>query len=146
MSSLRNALLIVITMACTSLSYAEQKVAFDGHELHYIVFNSTEIAPDIAENYGLVRSGRRAFINLAVLEMVDERYGTPVPADITVTQRSLLGQQQNIPLTEIREGSAIYYIATFPIIDREVLWFDVDLVVDDGPSFQFTFDEQVWQE
>lgn len=125
---------------------AEQKVEFDGYELHYIVLNTTDIPPQVAEQYGIVRSGKRAFINLSVLKQTADGYGTPVTADIRAVERSLIGQTLAIELEEIREGTAIYYIGTFPIIHRETLWFDLELEVTDGPSYDFSFPQQVWQE
>lgn len=135
-----------LLLACSAFSFAEQKVEFDGYEMHYIVLNTTVLSPAIASTYDIVRSGRRAFINLAILKQTDDGYGTPVAADINALQRTLVGQRLDIKLTEIREADAIYYIGSFQILDREMLWFDIDLVVEDGPSFDFTFSDQVWQE
>ncbi len=125
---------------------AEQKEDFAGHELHYIVLNTTEIPASVASQYGITRSGKRAFINLAILKKNDTDFGTPVAAVVTARQRSLIGQQSNIELQEIREGDAIYYIGTFKIINQEILWFDVVLEVIDGPSLEFSFSQKVWRE
>lgn len=127
-------------------SMGEQKVEFSGHELHYIVLNTTEIAPEIAALYDITRSGKRAFINLSVLEQSQNGFGTPVPVTITAIERTLVGQTLNIELTEIREGQAIYYIGSFPIFDQETLWFDVNLTLEDGTQFEYTFDAKVWRE
>lgn len=136
----------LIFFICSTMSFAEQKVEFNGYEMHYIVLNTTVLAPAVANNYDITRSGRRAFINLALLKQTDDGHGMPVAADITALQRTLVGQRLDIELTEIREGDAIYYIGTFPILDRETLWFDIELTVNDGPSFDFSFSDQVWQE
>lgn len=145
MQVLKSALVCTL-LFLSAFSAAEQKVDFANHELHYIVLNTTEIPADIAERYNFVRSGKRAFINLSILEKTDDGYGTPVPASVTAMQRSLIGQTIPIELEEIREGTAIYYIGDFQIINREVLWFDVSLELTDGTQFEFTFDQQVWQE
>lgn len=143
---LRFLLVPFLLLTCSAFSFAEQKIEFDGYEMHYIVLNTTVLSPAVASTYDIVRSGRRAFINLAILKQTDNGYGTPVAADISALQRTLVGQQLDIELTEIREADAIYYIGTFQILDREMLWFDIDLVVENGPSFDFTFSDQVWQE
>jgi hypothetical protein len=127
-------------------AYAEQKVDFSGYEMHYIVLNTTEVPAAIAERYQLNRSAKRAFINLSILKQTADGYGKAVTADIKAIERTLLGQRLDIDLQEIREGDAIYYIGDFPIFDREVLWFDVALTLEDGTEFTFTFDQQVWQE
>lgn len=140
------ALVVFLLSVCLSAVWAEQKVDFGEYELHYIVLNTTEIAPDIAARYNLVRSGKRAMMNLSVLKKTDDGYGQPVTAEITAIERTLLGQTFDIELTEITEGTAIYYIGDFPIIDREQLWFDISLKVTGGPSFTTTFQQQVWRE
>jgi hypothetical protein len=139
-------LIATLSFLLTSIAVAEQKVEFGNYDLHYIVLNTTEIPADIAAQYDLNRSGKRAFINLSVLQKTDDGYGKPVPASIVAVQRSLLGQVVPIDLREIREGTAIYYIGDFQIINRETLWFDVELVLEDGTEFEFSFDQQVWQE
>ena len=136
--------LLLSVLSLTAL--AEQKVEFNGYEMHYIVLNTTEVPADIAKQYQFNRSGKRAFINLSILKQTDDGYGTAVPATISAVERTLLGQQLEISLREIREGDAIYYIGDFPIFDREVLWFDVNLTLQDGTEYSYTFEQQVWQE
>jgi hypothetical protein len=143
--------LIRAITACTLLivstfSQAEQKVDFGDYELHYIVLNTTEIPPAVAETYDIVRSGKRAFINLSILKKTDDGYGTPTAAQVSALQRTLLEQRSDIKLQEIREGDAIYYIGTLTILNREILWFDIDLSLNDGTLFDFSFDQQVWRE
>ncbi|MEJ2041771.1 MAG: DUF4426 domain-containing protein [Reinekea sp.] len=136
--------LLFSVLSVTAL--AEQKVEFNGYEMHYIVLNTTEVPADIAKRYQFNRSGKRAFINLSILKQTDDGYGSAVPATVNAVERTLLGQKLDISLREIREGDAIYYIGDFPIFDREVLWFDVNLTLQDGTQFSYTFDQQVWQE
>ena len=128
------------------LAWAEQKVEFSHYELHYIVLNTTEIPPQVAQLYNITRSGKQAFINLSVLQKTIGDYGTPVAASLTARQRSLVGQTSLINLREIREGDAIYYIGTFRIFDQETLWFDIELELNDGTTFDYSFAQKVWQE
>ena len=145
MTLIRTATLVTLMML-SALSLAEQKVDFAGYELHYIVLNTTEIPPAVAETYDIVRSGKRAFINLSILKKTGDGYGIPTAAAVTGVQRTLLGQRQTIDLQEIREGDAIYYIGTFTILNQETLWFDIDLTVQGGPSFEYSFPQKVWRE
>ena len=140
----------LLTFALFSLlsvsTLAEQKVEFSGYEMHYIVLNTTEIPADVAKRYQLNRSAKRAYINLSILKQTGDGNGRAVPAVIHATERTLVGQTLDIPLREIREGDAIYYIGEFPIFDREVLWFDITLTLADGTEFSYSFDQQVWEE
>lgn len=143
---MKTLLSIFISLLLASFVAAEQKVEFDGHELHYIVLNTTEIPAEIAVRYGIARSSKRAFINMSVLADNGTDYGTPISVDMIAMQRTLIGQKTPIELEEIRDGSAVYYIGTFPIINRETLWFDIEVAVPLGPVFEYTFSQQVWQE
>lgn len=139
--------LALVSLGLTSYTVqAEQKTEFNGHELHYIVLNTTELPAEIANTYGITRSGQRAFINLSVLHKEDNGYHTPVPADVTAIHRNLIGQTKTIELQEIREGDAIYYIGTFKMYDQDVLWFDVEVSVKDTPVYDFSFSQKVWRE
>jgi len=143
---IRNTLIFPILFIISASLWAEQKKDFGAFELHYIVLNTTEIPAEVAQNYGIVRSGKRAFINLSLLQKTDDHYGIPTGTEITARQRSLIGQQSKIKLEEIREGDAIYYIGTFQILNREILWFDIDFILPNGRNEEFSFSQQVWQE
>ncbi len=143
---LKNVLLVSVALLMSSFALSEQKVDFGEYELHYIVLNTTEIPPAIAETYSIVRSGKRAFINLSILKKTDNGYGVPTAATVSALQRTLLGQRSDIELQEIKEGDAIYYIGTFTIINQEILWFDINLSLEDGTQFSYTFDQKVWRE
>jgi hypothetical protein len=143
---IKKLLLTATFLLLTTSVFAEQKVTFGDYELHYIVLNTTEIPADIAKQYDIQRSRKRAFINLSILKTTSDGYGTPVSADVTAVQRTLIGQRADIELREIREGDAIYYIGSFQIINRETLWFDVNLTLKSGYEYEHVFSQQVWQE
>lgn len=125
---------------------AEQKVEFRGHELHYIVFNSTQLTPEIASRYGLPRSGRQAILNLAVLKQQPNGIGKPVEAEVTVRVRNLLGQSNPLPLQTIREQQSVYHIGSLGFDDREVLWFDITVELPGQPVFNHQFSQELWEE
>ncbi len=142
---MKHALASLVFILVSGLAFAEQKADFEDYELHYIILNTTELAPQIADKYDITRSGKRAFINLSILKKTDDGYAQAVTADIHVNQRSLVGQQSEIPLREIKEGGAVYYIGDFQIFDRETLWFDIKFTVDQESEQNFSFSQQVWQ-
>ena len=49
-------------------------------------------------------------------------------AEIAAQAKSLTGQIRAIPLREIREETAIYYVGEFPIVDNETLTFSLDVL------------------
>lgn len=97
------------------------------YTIHYIAVNSTFLAPEIAEQYGIVRGTRNAFLNIAVLRNNTDGSTTPVTATFTGNLHNLLQQETPIEFQEIHEGAAIYYIGQFTFSDAEILTFTVDV-------------------
>jgi hypothetical protein len=109
-------------------------------EVHHQVVATTFLKPDIADHYGVVRARDRTLLNIAVLGSD----GTPVPVSISGTLRNLLDQSQPLEFREVREGTAIYYLAEFRHTDRETLRFAVDLVPPDGVPQRLEFQQQLY--
>ena len=145
--NIHRAAMLLLGLAMTlGLAHAEQKVEFRGHELHYIVLNSTNLSPEIASQYGLQRSGRMALVNLSVLEQQPDGVATPVEADVSVRVRNLIGQAQDVDLEVVREQNAIYHLGQVRIDDREMLWFDVTVNLPGEPVFEYSFSQEMWEE
>ncbi|MFQ3229266.1 DUF4426 domain-containing protein [Reinekea sp.] len=138
--------LFVLGASVLNLTYAEQKVEFNGYELHYIVLNTTELSPEIAKRYNISRSGKRAFVNLSVLKQDGENIPYAVDANVTALQRNLMGQRGDISLRTFKEGEAIYHIGDFLIFDRETIWLDIVVSIEGEEPFEFTFPQQVWRD
>lgn len=134
-------------MLLFSAAQADQKVTFNGYELHYIAFNSTMLTPEIAGQYGLTRSGQRALLNLSVLEQRRNDVALPVPgAEVSVRVRNLLGQSNRLEMRVIEEQNARYFIGSVPFDDREVLWFDIVVSIPGERDFEYSFSQELWEE
>lgn len=144
---IRSTLFIVLFGLLSLSAQAEQKVVFNGdYELHYIVFNSTMLQPDIARQYNLPRAGRSAIVNLSVLQQQDDGVATPVEATVSLSVRDLLGQQRTIELDVVREQNAIYHLGIVRLLDREMLWFDINIEIPGERDYQFSFSKEMWEE
>ena len=102
----------------------------EGYDIHYNALNTTFLAPKVAEKYGIQRSKNRAML------MVSVRKGSglgkylqtqAVEAEVTVQASNLVGQPKTIKMKLIRDGDAIYYIGTFPITDKEIFKFTIQV-------------------
>jgi hypothetical protein len=114
--------------ALTFISFAHAETQdFGNYTVHYIAVNTTFLAPDIAEQYNIVRSNRRAFLNIAVIRNNPDGSTTPVPAAVTGTKSNLLQQSNAINFDEIHEGEAVYYIGQFDFSNAEVMRFSVEV-------------------
>lgn len=106
----------------------------DGYTIHYNAIPSTALGADVARHYGIVRSAGRGLLNIAVLRdgvgTADDGGQAPaaaVPARIQAWSHSLVGQRNEIPLREVRDQEAIYYIGQFRIRGDEHLRFELQV-------------------
>lgn len=128
---------------------AEQKVRYKEYDIHYIVLNTKTISPEIAKQYDLTRSGKRAFINISLLDIRKDDIGTPVLAKVEGHFLNMIGQRVELEFREIEEGSGIYYIDDFGIDNRETLRFQIEVQPLDRPDirpFEVKFSQQTWHE
>lgn len=108
------------------VALAEEQT-FGDYTVHYQAVNSTFLTPEIAEQYDIVRSERRAFLNVAVLRNETDGSTTPVTATLGGVKRNLLQQSETIEFSQVREGEAIYYIGQFDFSEGEVLRFTLEV-------------------
>lgn len=100
---------------------------FGDYTVYYQAVNSTFLNPDIAEQYGIVRSDRRAFLNISVMKHSPDGGTAAVPARISGGRKNLLGQVGAIAFREIREENALYYIGEFEFSNAEIVRFAIDV-------------------
>ena len=100
---------------------AEQKAAFGDYAVHYVVFNASFLRPQIAERYGIVRGRDKALANVSVLDAD----GRAVEAPVTGSFRNLLGQVETLRFRAVREGDALYYLASLTYPHAEALRFEI---------------------
>jgi len=106
---------------------AENSTQIPGYSIHHNAIGTSVLTPEIAKNYGIVRSKYRGLLNIAIIQTVAGTTGVPVEADVTAKWRNLMGKVQKIELRKVTEGKAIYYIGEFPIVNAEPLRFDIEV-------------------
>ena len=99
---------------------------FGDYVLHFNALTTDQIAEAMAAEHGVVRSRNRALLNVSVLRNQNVGLATAVAAEVTASSRNLTAQLRNLPMREVREGDAIYYIAEFAIDNAESLIFTVE--------------------
>lgn len=89
---------------------------------------TSDLTPEIAQSYGIVRSETRGFVNLVVLRK-DAATGAEVPvkANVTLSASNLTGQLKNTAIKEVEAADSIYYIVEVEVADREIINFDFDV-------------------
>ncbi len=97
------------------------------YTIHYNIVNTSFFKPDVAVQYGFKRSKNIGLINIAVLKNSDTSAGEAIQSNIFGHGTSLAGRLKNLSFKEVNEGSAIYYIATFPINRGDTITFDLQV-------------------
>lgn len=104
-------------------AFAEMQ-QYGRYEVHYSLFASDFLSPQVARAYGVVRAPDRALLNVAVRRREDSGSTVPVAAAIEAT-RSDLVHRQPLPFREVREDGAIYYLADFPFRNEETHYLEL---------------------
>lgn len=118
-------LFIALFILISTPTIAEQKQDFSNLEVHYIALPSTFIQPYIAAQYSLKRSKYTGLVNISVLDK--DQHLLPIEVDLIGIGRNLIGQTEQLRFKKIREGKSIYYIATYPFTNEEIVKFEVQI-------------------
>lgn len=121
---MRILLLIVSLLLVSATVSAEQKKELGQWEVHYIVFPTTFLTPEIAKANGLIRSKYNALVNISVL---DKTTKVAQRIDISGTARNLIGTTKPLNFKRVIDGEAIYYLAPLSFRHMENYTFSVDI-------------------
>lgn len=110
-----------------SLAKAEYSETFGQYTVHYNAFSSDTIQPNVAKVYNITRSKNRGLLTISVVKNSESKMGSPVVATVSAEATNLTGQLKTIDIQEIKEGNSVYYISQFPVADKEVLDFTVQV-------------------
>lgn len=126
-------LALFILLGFGAHAYAESSQEFGDYVIHYNAFRSDTLSPEMAKAYNLTRRNNRVVLNIAVLKKVMNTTGTPTAANVTGHVSNLTGQMKNLEFREIKEGTAIYYLAESQFTEGEFLKFELK-VTPEGQS------------
>ena len=144
MGQLKTAFTIFMLSLLPVFAQAESDT-FGIYTVHYQAVNSTFLDADIAEQYGIVRSDRRAFLNISVIKAENDGRTLAVPAQVSGGKRNLRGQTGSIDFREIREGSAIYYIGEFDYSNAERVRFSIEVQPEmTGEAHEIRWETQIY--
>jgi hypothetical protein len=107
---------------------------FGNYVLYFNAINTNQLTPDIAKQYGIVRSKSQAMLNVSIHKKSQGGGTEAVTGAVTASAVNLNAQLKSMTLREIREDKAIYYIGELPVTDGEVLVYTIDAKPSDDPS------------
>ncbi|WP_129504773.1 DUF4426 domain-containing protein [Aeromonas veronii] len=117
---------------------AEQMKELGPWLVHYNSFNSSFLTPEVAKAYGLERSRYNAIINIAV----QDKQKVAQAVGITGEAKNLTGTIRTLNFQEVKEGDAIYYLATLPYRNEDTYQFTLKIMgggQQQNLNFQQTF-------
>jgi hypothetical protein len=125
------------------LPATESSKDFGDYVVYFNAINTDQLSPDIARQYGIVRSKSQAMLNVSIHRKLENGATEAVTGAVSASAVNLNGQLKSMTLREIREDKAIYYIGELPITDGEVLIYTVDVTPGNDPSrFTVRFKKQ----
>lgn len=138
---MRRFLLFMIALCLALPAIAERKQSYGDLDIHYNVFNSSFLQPDIAAASGLTRGKTKGVVNVAVLKA-----GKASTAEVKGQVKNLLGQSKALSFHQVIEGDgeAIYYLSQFDFSGREILTFTLYVQVEGEPQRRITFNQEMF--
>ena len=125
--------LLAISLLAPLAAAAKDSTVADGYVIHHNAFTADVLDPAVAQRYGIQRSKQRGVINVTVIKEKPGTTGMPTAARVEVSAASLTGQNLRVPMRELKEQEAVYYIGEFPVQDQETLDFAIE-VTPEGTS------------
>lgn len=120
-------------------AHAEQAKKFGDVEIHYNAMPTDELLPEVAKNYKIERSRNRGMLTISVLKRTPLGVTEASKAEVKVSIPTLTGQSIDVPMREVVEGTAIYYIGEYRVTAPQTLKFAVS-ATPAGSSRRLSFD------
>lgn len=124
---------ILFAMGLTAAAYAEEHLAVVGDlELHVEAVPTTALTPEAARNYRVEPAADRGLLVVTLVKNA-KGHAAAVPGQVyagALTQSNFL---INIPVREVREGKAVYYLGEFRLTPPDTLRFLVNANVAGQP-------------
>jgi len=135
-------------LALTSLNVQADSQRFGDYTVHYTVFNSTFVQPEIAQAHNLVRARDRALVNISVTRTIDGATTLGQPARVQGAATNLMQQRQPLDFMEISESDATYYIASLRHTNEETYNLTVRVQPSDSNQqpFELKFTRKLYVE
>lgn len=131
--------LVPLLLICARPAFADTLTLqkFGDYTVHFSVFNSTFITPEVASAYQLTRARDLALVNISVTLDTDGATSLGLPAEVSGTATNLIQQQRSLNFQTISEGDATYYIAPLRHTNEEIMHFAIQ-IQPDAASAPFT--------
>lgn len=119
------ALFVMVGLAGLCGQVTAEVVDFGEYQVHYSVFPSTFLTPEVAATNNLNRSRSIGILNISI--MTENELGgiKTVPGQVEGKVLNDIQQPRFLAFRRIREGDAVYFIAEFQYREAELLTFHI---------------------
>ena len=139
-------LLTLLAMcALSGVAHAEKAQKFGNLEIHYNALTTDDLLPEVARAYKIERSKTRGLLTISVLKKNDKGVLMPVPAKISMFATNMTQQLSPLTMREIKEGTAVYYLAEFRVAAPDTLTFNGEVETQGEPKREVKFSQTFYK-
>ena len=131
----------VLMCIVTGSAHAEKAQKFGNIEIHYNALTTDELLPEVARAYKIERSKTRGLLTISVLKKNNMGVPVPVAAKISVFATNLTQQLSQLPMREIKEGTAVYYLGEFRVAPPDTLTYNAVIETPGEPRREVKFSQ-----
>lgn len=99
----------------------DRYVRFGEYEVHYNVFPSTFLTPEVAAANNLNRSRGIGIVNIAIMKRNDDGTLSTRPGQVEGQALNDIRQARFLAFRRIQEGDAVYFISEYQYRDAELM-------------------------
>lgn len=152
---MKNILRLVILMTFSLHAFAQINQSkeiktfqkFGAYTVHYNVFNSKLVPPEVAEIHNLTRGKDLALMNISLTKTENGVTSLGLPAQIKAKAINLMQQTKSLEIIEIKEPEATYYLASIRYTNEEDLRFEVSVLPPgETTPLKITFNRRLYTE
>ncbi len=117
------------------LALASQAMTLGNWIVHYSAVHAIDLPASSLAPYNIKRDGNTTVINIAP----QNKQGKAFSATVTGEAKNLLGNRQKLKFQEVKQGDAIYYLASYHHRNQEQTTFSITIETQSTrQNFEFT--------
>lgn len=118
-------LCLMLTLILLPLQSQAGEKDFGEHKVHWSVFPSTFLSPEVAEANKLQRSRGIGIVNIAIMTNGEHGQITPVSGQVEGQVSNDIQQVNFLAFRRIQEGEAVYFIAQYQYQSGDLMTFNI---------------------
>lgn len=116
---------LMVLLYVASFAHAAGDQDFGDHQVHWNVFSSTFLTPEVAKANNLHRSKSIGIINISIMKKTEDGTLLPIGGQIEGKLTNDIQQVRFLAFRRIQEGKSVYFIAEYQYTSGELLTFNI---------------------